>query len=123
MPYNVYKLIHFLGIFIMLTTLAASGMHGLNGGTRADNAYRKKLGVAHGGAAFLILLGGFGMLARLGLVQGGLPLWVYLKLGIWAMLGLGLTLAYRGTRSARLLLIAMPLFAVLAAAVALYKPF
>ncbi|MGH7500717.1 MAG: hypothetical protein ACREL7_03065 [Longimicrobiales bacterium] len=123
MPYIVYKLIHYLGIFMMLTTLAATCMHVLRGGTRADNPHRRVTGAVHGVAAFLILLGGFGMLARLGIVQGGLPAWTLLKLGIWGILGLALMLAYRGAGYARLVLVAVPLLAVLAAAIALYKPF
>jgi hypothetical protein len=123
MPYNVYKLIHFLGIFALLTTLTATSLHVLRGGTRTDNPHRRALGAIHGIATFLILLGGFGMLARLGIVQGGLPTWIWLKLTIWGMLGLTLTLIYRGVAFARALLVAVPLVAVLAAAIALYKPF
>ena len=122
-PYIVYKLIHFLGIFVLLITLAASSMHVVRGGTRADNPQRRLIGIAHGIASFLILLGGFGMLARLGIVQGGLPTWIFLKLGIWLILSFALSLAYRGPRLARLTFVAMPVFAVLAAALALYKPF
>jgi hypothetical protein len=123
MPYNVYKLAHFLGIFTLLITLALSSLHVLKGGTRADNPHRRILGAIHGTAVFLILLGGFGMLARLGIVQGGLPAWIYLKLGIWLILGGALSLVYRGAGFARMLLVGMPLLAVLAAAIALYKPF
>lgn len=122
-PYIVYKLVHFFGIFVLVTTLAVTCAHVLRGGTRADNPHRRLLGIAHGVAAFLILLGGFGMLARLGIVQGGLPTWINLKLGIWLLLSLALWLVYRGARFARLVLVAIPLFAVLAAAIALYKPF
>ena len=123
MPYSVYKLIHFLGIFALLITLTAACMHVLRGGTRADNPHRRTLGAVHGIAVFLILLGGFGMLARLGIVQGGLPTWIWLKLVIWVMLGFALMVIYRGVRFARPLMIAVPLFALLAAAIALYKPF
>ena len=122
-PYIVYKLIHFLGIFILVTTLAITCAHVMKGGTRADNPHRRFVGIAHGLAAFLILLGGFGMLARLGIVQSGLPVWIDVKLGIWLVLSFALFLAYRGVRFARVVVFAAPLLAVLAAAVALYKPF
>jgi hypothetical protein len=123
MPYTVYKLIHFLGMFTLLTTLAASCMHVLGGGTRVNNPYRRALGAVHGVSAFLILLGGFGMLARLGIVQGGLPVWIHLKLAIWVLLSAAFVLVYRGARLARIVLMAMPLVAALAAAIASYKPF
>jgi hypothetical protein len=122
-PYAIYKLIHFLGIFTLLSALTAAGMHVLRGGTRADNPHRRTLGALHGIALFLILLGGFGMLARLGIVQGGLPVWIWLKLTIWGLLGAALTGIYRGSGMARALLLVVPVFAVLAAAIALYKPF
>jgi len=123
MPYTAYRLIHFLGIFTLLIALASTAMHVLRGGARSDNPYRRVTGIAHGGAAFLILLGGFGMLARLGVAHGGLPTWVYLKLIIWAILAAALLLVYRSVRLAGAALIAMPILALLAAAVALYKPF
>lgn len=123
MPYPVYKLIHFAGIFLMLIALGAMAMHALRGGARANDPYRKLLGAAHGVGAFLILLGGFGMLARLGIVQGGLPGWIYAKLAIWVVLGGAIAGVYRGRGLARGTVLALPLLAVLAAAIALYKPF
>lgn len=124
MPYEVYKLIHFLGIFALITALTAAGWHALRGGTKADNPQRKLLGITHGVALFLILLGGFGMLARLGMVEGGLPGWIWAKLAVWALLGGALTLAARGgRRTAASIVIGVPLLALLAGAVALYKPF
>jgi hypothetical protein len=123
MPYQIYKLIHFLGIFSLLVALAVAAAHVLRGGTRANNPYRRTLGIVHGIAAFLILLGGFGMLARLGVVQGGLPGWIWAKLAIWLVAGAAIALVYRGASQARTVLIAVPLLAVLAAYFALYKPF
>jgi hypothetical protein len=63
------------------------------------------------------------MLARLGIVHGGLPNWVYAKLTIWLLLSAAFMLVYRSTRFAGSLLIATPFLALLAAAIAIYKPF
>lgn len=123
MSYGIYKLIHLLGIFTLITALAAAGWHTLRGGTRADNPHRRLLGITHGVSLFLILLGGFGMLARLGIVQGGLPGWIWAKLAIWIVLGGALTLAARGRTTAAAVVIGVPLLAVAAGAIALYKPF
>lgn len=123
MPYAAYKLIHFLGIITMIGALVAAGMHVLRGGTRANDPYRRVLAVAHGVAAFLILAGGFGMLARMGVMQGALPGWVMVKLVIWVALGAAMALPYRGRGLARALLIALPVLILAAAATALYKPF
>lgn len=122
MPYPIYKLIHFLGIFVLLTTLVVPGMHVLRGGTRADLPRRRALASVHGAASFLILLGGFGMLARLGVVHTGLPGWILLKLAIWVTLSAAFSVALRTSTSARAVLVAAPLLALAAAAVALYKP-
>jgi len=123
MPYDVYKLMHFLGIFMLITALAATSMHVLRGGRRADNPNRRTLGIAHGVAALLILTGGFGMLARLGVMHGALPNWIYAKLAIWVALAAAMMVVYRGQRHARALLIVVPALAVAAGAVALYNPF
>jgi hypothetical protein len=123
MPYITYKLIHFFGIFTLVGALAAAGMHILRGGTRADDPYRRAIGAAHGVGALLILVGGFGMLARLGIMHANLPVWVMIKIGIWVVLGAAMGLLYRGRRLAGPLLIVVPVLAVAAAATAIYKPF
>jgi len=122
MPYIAYKLMHFLGIFMLLVAVTATGVHVLRGGTRKDHAERRLLSATHGVAMVLILTGGFGMLARLGIVQGGLPGWVLVKLGLWLFFGASPWLAYRGAGFARAVLVGLPLMGVLAAAIALYKP-
>ena len=123
MSYAVYKLMHFLGIFMLITALAATCMHVLRGGSRTDNPYRRVLGVTQGVAALLILTGGFGMLARMDVMHGALPSWIYVKLAIWVTLGAAMVVPYLGRRYARALLIAVPVLAVAAGATALYKPF
>ena len=123
MPYAAYKLMHFLGIFMMITALAAVGMHALRGGSRADLPHRRALAIVHGVAVALILTGGFGMLARMGIVQGGLPAWIYVKLLIWVALAGAIAVPYLGQRYARALLVALPVLTAAAGATALYKPF
>ncbi|MFP5520527.1 MAG: hypothetical protein ACLGGX_11530 [Bdellovibrionia bacterium] len=50
--------------------------------------------ILHGVGLALILISGFGMAARLGLVSG-LPGWIHAKLAIWVLLGAGIALAKR----------------------------
>ena len=123
MSYITYKLIHFLGIFTLITALAVAAAHMLRGGSKADNPHRKTIAVAHGLAVFLILLGGFGMLARMGIMHGSLPGWILLKLGIWLVLAASIAVVYRGREIARALIWAVPLLAAAAGATALLKPF
>jgi len=107
---------------VLMTSLAWSGAHALRGGTKADNPHRRLLGAAHGIAAILIPLGGFGMLARLGIVQGGLPGWIYVKLLIWLVLAAAIVIPHRRPQYTRALLVTLPFLALAAAATALLKP-
>ena len=90
--YQVYKLFHFLGIFMLLFALGGLLLHRINGGG-SQHPWRRSAVITHGVGLLLILLGGFGMLARMGLVSG-LPGWIYGKLAIWFVLG-GLIAAIR----------------------------
>jgi hypothetical protein len=123
MSYITYKLIHFLGLFTALVVMAARAGWLMKGDTTTASTRRRATGVAHGIAVFLILLGGFGMLARLGIAQQGLPGWIYLKLAIWVTFAGLIALVGRGTTAARVALVALPLLALAGGAVALYKPF
>jgi hypothetical protein len=121
MPYQIYKLIHFFGLITVVLALSGAAFHALRGGTRFDHPHRRTLAIAHGAGLFLVLLGGFGMLARLDVMHGALPFWVYLKLGVWIIAGTAIVLAYRA-RGARAVIALLPLLVTVGAAIALYKP-
>jgi hypothetical protein len=123
MPYDFYRLMHFLGIFVMLAVLSYSCAHATRDAARSDRGTRRALGAIHGVASLMVLTGGFGMLARLGILHDGLPGWVLVKLGIWFLLAVAIALPYRHRRFATLLPLALPFAALGAAAAALYKPF
>ncbi len=120
--YTIYRLLHLGGMFAMFMALGGIALHVANGGTKQSNAGRKLTAALHGTALFIILLGGFGMLARLGIAQGGLPAWIYAKLAIWAVLaGMG-TVMYRTPMVAKWMLVALPLLGMGAALLAVNKP-
>lgn len=120
--YPTYKLIHFLGLFTALVVMAARAGWLMKDDTLAADTRRRSIALVHGIAVFLILLGGFGMLARLGIAQQGLPGWIYLKLAIWVVFAGLIALVGRGSKYARVALIALPVLALAGGAVALYKP-
>lgn len=127
--YTVYKTVHYLGIFVLVATLAAwlgraaLAAHAPDGREAGPDAWRRRLGVLHGVALFLVLLGGFGMLARLGVDHGELlPGWVWAKLSIWVALG-GVVAFRRSSTWAARALILVPLLAWAAGWIALTKPF
>lgn len=121
--YDIYRLLHLGGMFAMFMALGGIALHVVNGGTKQSNAGRKLIAALHGAALFVILLGGFGMLARLKLMQGGLPPWIHAKLAIWAVMAVMGTVMYRQPAVARWMLVALPLLGVCAAWLAASKPF
>lgn len=121
--YEIYKVIHLFSMFLLFTILGGIALHALNGGTRDTNQGRRLVGALHGIALFLILLGGFGMLARLGIVQAGLPGWIWAKLAIWVALPVIGTMPYRKPATAKAMLLALPVIGALSAYFAIYKPF
>jgi hypothetical protein len=81
------------------------------------------VGTVHGVGAFLILLGGFGMLARMGFLHGSnFPGWLWAKIVIWALLSAIVLLPYRKAALARPFIVLLPLLAGVAVYMALYKP-
>lgn len=84
--YPIYKLIHFLGIFMVMCSLGGLVLQRMQAQT-ATASWRRPIMMTHGLGLFLALLGGFGMLARMGLVSG-LPGWIHAKLAIWFILGI-----------------------------------
>jgi hypothetical protein len=123
--YSFYNVVHIVGIILLMAalggaTLGASAPAPAPAGTRAN---RRLLGLFHGLGLFLILLGGFGMLARLGIVQGSSwPGWVWVKTGVWVLLGISVALPFRFSGTARPLLFLLPVLGGLAAYMAIYKP-
>lgn len=107
---------------MVIMALGALAMHVINGGTR-QNPWRKHAAITHGIGMFLSLLGGFGLLARLGISQGGLPGWIWAKLVIWTILGGLIAVILRKPLLAKSIWYSVILFAGLGAYLANYKPF
>ncbi len=110
--YDLFRLTHFLGLFLLMASLGGALVHVLNGGTRESNRARAWLAASHGVALLLVLVGGFGML---GAQKLGFPGWVHPKLTIWLLMGGSLTAAYRWPALARPLWFALPLLGLVAA--------
>ncbi|NNE47415.1 MAG: hypothetical protein HKN37_12245 [Rhodothermales bacterium] len=123
MPYAFYKVLHIFGIAMMLVALGGVYVHALNSSDKKANAVRRLVLILHGIGSFLILLAGFGLLARLGDQMTGIPGWVWPKLAIWLVLSGVMAVPYRDKTLARLLLIATPFLVLAAAYFALFKPF
>lgn len=120
MPIQLYVVLHVLGIILTFMALGAAALHAGNGGTRETNPQRGLLGAVHGVGMLLILVAGFGMLAKK--FGGGLPGWVHPKLLIWLLLGAAPVLIARKPGSARLMWILLPLLGAAAAYLGVNHP-
>lgn len=121
--HSVYNIVHIVGI--ILAMLALGGATVLAIATPAGATLppaRRLLAILHGAGVFLVLLGGFGMLARLGITHAGLPGWILVKLAIWAIVAAALFVPRRAPSLAKPLLLALPVLGGLAAWMAIYKP-
>ena len=116
MSYELYNLLHILGIVLVFMSLGALAFHGANGGTKKTNQVRGLVMASHGVGLLLILVAGFGMLARIG---GGMPGWLHPKLLIWVLIGAAPALLNRKPEWGKGMWIALPLLAAVSAYFAL----
>ncbi|NJM09741.1 MAG: hypothetical protein HC883_02255 [Bdellovibrionaceae bacterium] len=120
--YQVYKVLHLMGVFTVILSLGAVCMHVINGGTK-QHPFRKGVGITHGVGLLISLVGGFGLLARLGVAHGGLPGWVWAKLVIWLIFGGVTAILVRKPQTAKPMWLGILVLAVTGAYLAQYKPF
>lgn len=120
MSYELYKVLHILGLLTLFTGLVATWAIYLKG--KPNPSLRKQLAWFHGIGLLIMLITGFGMLARLGFMAH-MPGWAYAKMGIWVILGGSTALAKRKANWGLPLLTVWILLGVTAAYFAILKPF
>lgn len=120
--YSVYKVIHLFGVLMVFLALGGVTMHAINGGGK-DHSWRKPVAVTHGVGLLLALVGGFGLLARLGVMHGMLPGWIIAKLGIWLVFAIMVGVVIRKKSWAKALWLITLLLGGVAAYLAGSKPF
>lgn len=122
MSLAAYKVLHLLSAFLLFAALGGLTLAALD---RSGNAARsRKLAAAsHGIALILLLVTGFGALARLAISNPALwPGWVWAKVVLWLVLGAAL-MVRRFPGAAALLWWLWPILGGVGAWLALYKPF
>jgi hypothetical protein len=116
-----YKVLHILGVLFTFIALGGLLLASRTSGERVDD--RKLAGMLHGIGLVIILITGFGALARLGISNPAIwPMWMWLKVVLWLALGASLVLIKRAPGLRTLLWILLPVLGALAAYAALYKP-
>ncbi len=120
MPYTVYKLIHLIAILFLFTTAGGVALYVANGGKRENNVAGRWVSMIHGLTLVLILVSGFGLVARIGT---GFELWVWAKFALWFVIGSLALLPLRKTGLGHGFFYLIPLLGSLAAFLAVFKPF
>ena len=122
--HQFYNVVHIVGIVLVMSALGGAAVYAMLGEARSGPSPRRLLGVLHGVGALLVLLGGFGMLARLGFMRGAsFPGWLWVKLAVWALVAVGLLVPFHRPALARPLLLSLPVLGGVAAYMAIYQPF
>lgn len=83
-PYQIYKLVHLVGVLTVFLSLGGLVLYAVDGSDR-KHPWRKRLFLSHGVGILLVVLGGFGLLARMDILWPW-PGWVAGKLAIWVTL-------------------------------------
>ncbi len=119
LSYQVYKVLHFIGIFMVVSALGGQLLNAMNKGERQHSS-KRWLAIWHGVGLVIALVAGFGLLARLQIPFSG---WLWGKLGIWLAFGALGAIAARKQDAAKLLWILTIVLGGLGAYLAGYKPF
>jgi hypothetical protein len=120
-PLLIYKNLHLLGVFMILVALGGLILQQIQATTR-EQAWRRPVAITHGIGMVLALVGGFGMLERLG-ISWPWPGWVIGKIIIWLALGVLVALIGRAPSLAKPLWWSTIALGAIAAYLALNKPF
>ena len=116
---TTYKVVHLLGIFLTLCGIGGLWVLAVTSSPTADRSPRRLLLATHGIALLLVLVGGFGMLARLG-ITGAWPLWIWIKMAVWLALAALPVLLRRSAARAQPLYYLAPILAAIAAWAAIF---
>ncbi len=120
MPYEFYKTLHIFGLLLTFSGLAGLISLSLNKSAITPTT-RKFLAIIHGVGLLILIVAGFGLAARLKLM-GTFPLWIWLKVAIWILIGGISAVIKRKPQWATWLFVVILLLGTCAAGLAIHKP-
>jgi hypothetical protein len=121
MSYEVYKILHLTGIILIFSGLVGLLTVKMSNGI-VEGKTKSLIFMSHGIGLLLALVGGFGLLARLGLARD-IPNWVFGKLAIWLILGGAIAIVKRKGQLGWPIFAGLILLFIAAAYLAILKPF
>ena len=114
-----YKFIHLLGIFLLFSGMGGLWAVAVSSSETFRTSIRRLAIAAHGAAMLLILVAGFGMMARLQ-ISHSWPLWIWIKVVIWVLLAGYPVLLKRQQKPSGILFFLAPVLGAVAAYAALF---
>ncbi len=119
LSYQIYKILHLVSLFGVFMCLGSLIVQRMNGGDKEFPA-RRWVMLSFVVFMFLALIGGFGLLARLGI---GMPGWVFAKFTLWLVVGAYMSVILRKPEWSKLNWFVLLLLGATGAYLAIYKPF
>lgn len=114
--YEIYKVLHLYAVIVMVLSL------GIN---FVVPEKIKFFSILSGIFTFLALVGGFGLMARLGIKHGQMfPLWIVVKMLVWLLIGIGGPMAIKRLSPAQRMIAfkVMMMLTLVSIMMAIYKP-
>jgi len=116
--YKAYKLIHLSGIFMIF--LALGGMILSAAAKEATASLKNALNMLHGIGLGIVIIAGFGMLAKTHAAFEG---WVVVKLLVWVFFGGSIAIIRRKPDMGKMMLWLCVALGIVAVYMALFQPF
>lgn len=111
MTLQTYHFIHLIGLIFIFIGF---------GGLLSQDGARKAM-MWHGIGLVISLVSGFGMLAKMG-IMGSMPVWVWIKIAIWLVLGFLPVLAKRRVLPAKMVVLIAAIVGACLAYLGYFKP-
>ena len=116
MSLQFYEVLHVVALSVVLLSLGGASFATYSAGGKPGE-FKKYFGMTHGIGVLVMLIAGFGMIAKLG-ISWPFPTWILVKIVIWFALGGWIAIIYKVAVKRPILAALSPLVLVLVAVIA-----